>query len=288
MTAFLRLPRMRPIQYGGRQPYPLFTRISIETSKTCTRSCWFCPSEQRGKKPVTMSDDMYASILDELRALEFDGVVQWFYLNEPLMDRDYLRRIEMLRVACPRVTIHLTTNWDTMHRKPPEEQIYAMGQLFRVGVNSLNLNDYDARGYARVVAKAANAHGADLVDHCWKRLSPRKRVISCGPLPEKLHNWSGYVSDTKNLASQTGRGKCPRPMRHVVVQYDGGVPLCCAVNSAHAEMMGSVTTQSLVEIWNSRKMFEYRERLQRGERSGSCAGCNATVAYPHVFRRVKL
>lgn len=283
---FLNLPKMRPIPYG--KEYPLFTRISIETTKTCTRSCWFCPSEQRGKKAETMSDELYTKIVDELAALKFSGVVQWFYLNEPLLDKKHLARIRQLREACPKVTIHLTTNWDTYHKRPELEQVERMKGLFEAGVNSLNLNDYDHRGYDKVVALASKALDVKVVDHCWQKIGPRKRLLSCGPLPEKIHTWSGYVSEVKDLKSQNGKGKCPRPMRHIVVQYDGRVPLCCAVNSEKTDHIGDVRTKTLVETWNDLPIFKYREKLQRGERSGACEGCTATVAYPHVFRKVKL
>jgi len=68
------------------------------------------------------------------------------------------------------------------------------------------------------------------------------------------------------------------------------VPLCCAVNSERPdlEVFGDINKVSLAQAWNSKRMFQYRERLQRGERSGQCAGCDARVAYPHVVRRVKL
>jgi MoaA/NifB/PqqE/SkfB family radical SAM enzyme len=284
MVNFLHLPKLRPIRFGQR--YPLFTRISIETTKTCTRACWFCPSEQRGKKTDTMSDAVYTKIVDELAALNFSGVVQWFYLNEPLLDRNHLQRIAQLRRACPKVTIHLTSNWDTMYKRTDAQQIAHIRALFDAGVNSLNLNDYDARGYARLLPQAASISGAVINDHNWKKLGPRKRVLSCGPLPEKLHTWSGYVADTKDIPSQGGKGKCPRPMRHIVVAYDGSVPICCAVNSTTSTPVGSLHTHSLLDVWNNATMFQLRERLQRGERSGACEGCTATVAYSHVFRRV--
>lgn len=287
---FIHLRKLRPIRFGQR--YPLFTRVSLETTKTCTRACSFCPSVERGKLVQTMPDELYAKILYELGELQFSGVVQWFFVNEPLIDKNHLVRIAQLRAACRRVTIHVTTNWDVMHKRPDEDQLIEIDSLFAAGVNSLNLNDYDHRGYERIVKLAGKRFKVPVVNHNWKKLRPTEHVLSCGPLPEKLHSWTGYVSDTVvqslGLRHQTGKSYCPRPMRHIVVMYNGQVPLCCAVNPTGAEILGDVNKQSLVDIWNNRRFFEYRKKLQEGIREEQCKNCDASVAYPHVVRRVSL
>lgn len=298
MPAFTDLPKLPPIKFGGRQQYPLFTRISIETSKKCTRSCWFCPSGNREGAQQVMSQNLYDKIVQELSELKFAGVVQWFLLNEPLMDKAYLERIRQLRQACPKVTIHVTTNWDTMHRRPEPEQVVTIHRLFEAGVNSLNLNDYDKRGYAKIVKMAADAlpdppHITLSKHHNWTRLGPRKRVLSATFGSDQLHTWAGAIGDTSDIASegaqaQTGKGRCARPHRHIVVAYDGTVPICCAVDTTQAEVVGDVNENTLVEIWNSKRFFQYRHSLQQGIRDKDCSGCNATVAYSHVVRRVKM
>lgn len=292
MTNFLDLPKLPPIIYG-KEEYPLFTRISIETTKTCTRDCWFCPSSERGPKVQTMTDALYNKILDELNTLQFDGVVQWFYLNEPLLDKGHVQRIEQLRKACPRCCIHMTTNWDLMWKKDESAQISKIADLFDAGVNSLNLNDYDHRGYMKVAKKASiQIDEVEFGDHNWKKLAPSKRFLSCGPLPEKLHSWSGYVTEEDiaedGLQSQGAKGCCPRPMRHIVVQYNGVVPLCCAVNPLVSEEFGDINKQSLVDVWNCKRLYYYRSLLQEGRREGDCQNCDARVAYAHVVRKVKL
>lgn len=294
MPSFMTLPKEPPVVYPDA--YPLFTRVSIETTKTCTRSCWFCPSEQRGPIVQTMTDELYKKICDELKFWGFNGVVQWFYINEPLIDPQWESRLQYLRQCCPKCSIHLTTNWDRYWKRSIGEQVEVIGRLFEAGVNSLNLNDYDDRGYAELIPDVRARVGATIDDHTWKRLRPSQRIFSVGPLPDELHTWSGY-NDIKEL-EQMGRaqgghkatGYCARPHRHLVVQYDGRVPLCCAVNPVGAEIFGDVSREDehLYDIWNSYEMFEYRKRLQSGERSGQCEGCNSTMAFPHIVRKVEL
>lgn len=254
-----------PVKPG--EPYPMFTRVSIETTASCTRACSFCPIAHRGEKG-TMSDPLYDSLVKQLAG--FTGVVQWFFVNEPLLDRKRHERIAMLRAAAPKCCIHLTTNWDVMWRKSEAEQLAEVERLFAAGVNSLNLNDYEGRGYHWMLSRVNAKTG----DHCWKRI--RGRYFSVGPLPTKLHSWG----------KGRGAGHCARPHRHIVVMWNGLVPLCCAVDPHGAEIFGDANVQPLADIWQSDGFFRYRAHLQYGERVGSCSGCDETMAYPHVVRWV--
>lgn len=280
MANFFDILKQPPVPFG--KPYPNFTRISIETSGTCTRACWHCPAEQRGKKSKIMSDALFSKILEELKELRFAGVVQFFYVNEPLLDKKCVDRIAALRKACPRCTIHVTSNWDTEHRKVQAEQVAMIMRLFDAGVNSLNLNDYDMRGYAKLVPHVAKL-GVHTGEHNWTKLGPRKRVFSVSPPPTDLHSWSGY-----NEATVKAKGHCARPHRHIVITWDGQVPICCAVNPSATEILGDVNQSRIVDIWNSRRFFQYRFALQNAERKDACAGCVASVAFPHVVRKVKV
>jgi hypothetical protein len=217
-----------------------------------------------------MSDELYSSIVHQLKG--FDGVVQWFYLNEPLLDKRRYERIAALRQLAPKCTIHLTTNWDLMHAKTLDEQHDEIDALFEAGVNMLNLNDYDDKGYDRVV----NTSGYRVIDHSWSRKSGQ--WISCGPLPGRYHAWG------KGEARQS---YCARPHRHIVVAFDGRVPVCCAADISNCETIGDANIESLEDIWQSRRMWDYRSMLQDKRRVWDCSGCDETMAFPHVVRKVK-
>jgi radical SAM protein with 4Fe4S-binding SPASM domain len=275
---------MEPIPFGSE--YPLFNRISIETCGTCTRACWHCPAEQRGKKPKNMSDDLFAKLVNELGRLNFSGVVQLFYVNEPLLDKKWPERYRQLREACPRCTLNVTTNWDTEHKKPVAEQLVTIKKLFDCGVNSLNLNDYDERGYAKLLPEVAKlGEGIVVGDHNWERVGPRKKILSVSLRSTKLHSWGG---STKATMERAPSGKCTRPSKQIVVTWDGRVTACCAVNPEDTPILGDATKQSLVKIWNSKKFFIYRNDLQDGVRKGACKNCVVRPVYPHLARRVSL
>jgi GTP 3',8-cyclase len=284
MPQFMDLPKLPPVPFDDE--YPLFTRMSLETSGICNRDCWHCPAVQRGHKLHTMDNALYTKIVDELRVLNFTGVVQWFFVNEPLLDRQWEQRISYLRQQVPLCTIHVTSNWDVKAVKSRDEQIDTILRLFSAGVNSLNINDYDKRGDATWIPTAVAAVMPSVVtgDHNWKRIGPRKKHLSVSTgHPVELHTWSGY-----NKGSMNGHNRCARPMRHLVIGWDGSIYLCCAVNPTTATVFGNARDNTLRQLWNSRAMFEYRYNLQQGIRQGNCTGCVAKVAYSHVVRKVSL
>lgn len=269
------------------EDYPLFDRISIETHSQCTRKCSFCPLQFRDRKLKFMSDDLYESILNQLAELKFSGVIQFFYLNEPLMDKERFYKLSLLRLACPDSTIHLTTNGDTL--KDYYSFATEVDKLFEVGVNSLNFNIYDdsKKVYFEWVARYyINDKKISTGVHNWKHIFPEKFLsVSDMRNPEHLHNWSG----TFDYGSATDL-KCSRPARHLVIQYDGQIPLCCAQDPTRKdfESLGDANTQSLREIWNSEKFFRYRWNLQNKIRIGQCTGCNELVKGSDDVRQVSL
>lgn len=110
-NAFLDLPKQPPVPVHGRERYPLFNRISIETLSFCNRSCSFCPlhwsQDERGRK--RMSDELFAKIVEELRSVEFAGVAQMFLLSEPTIDTSMLEKLRAL--GCRRAVWRPPSRW---------------------------------------------------------------------------------------------------------------------------------------------------------------------------------
>lgn len=291
MTGFMQLPTLPPVVYGSGEDYPLFTRISLETCGLCNRTCSFCPSYKRERRLNLMPQELYNSICDQLRALEWNGAVQFFYLNEPLLDKRILDLLRQLREACPRCSIHVTSNGEVVRDR---DFLYA---LFRAGVNILNLNGYTPEAYAHNKSLCDSLWGLHNIEysdtHVWAKVSPRKRILSCSDLtnPTGLHSWQDEEIARTNDMLETKSQRCARPHRHLVIQYDGKIPLCCAQDPMKptASFMGDLTQgDTLVSVWNSYEMFKYRLNLQHGKRVDLCSGCNEKMAFPHIVRKVEL
>lgn len=273
------------INFG--EEYQLFDRVSLETLSQCTRACAFCPLQFRDRKIKFISDELYQSICNQLAELKFSGVIQFFYLNEPLMDKSRFSKLELLRKSCPHSTIHLTSNGDTI--KSYESFEREVDNLFSSGVNSLNFNIYDEskiKYLEWVIDYQKEYPDIEIGKHNWKHIFPRKYLsVSDMRNPEHLHNWTGTFD-----YGQATEMRCSRPARHLVIQYDGKIPLCCAQDPTREnfESFGNANTEKLIDIWNNKKFFEYRYNLQNKQRIGQCLGCNEIVKGSDDVRRVKI
>ncbi len=272
------------IPFGN--PYPIFDRISIETLSQCTRSCTFCPLQFRDRKIKFMSDELYQSICNQLKELNFSGVIQFFYLNEPLMDKSRFFKLLTLRESCPDSTIHLTSNGDTIRDYNQfEKEVKA---LFHYGVNSLNFNVYDEskRKYFEWGSRFWKSHPeVDYGSHNWKAIKYKHLSVSDMVNPEHLHNWTGTFD-----YGEATEMRCSRPSRHLVIQYDGKIPLCCAQDPTREDFQsfGDANSERLIDIWNNKMFFEYRFNLQNKIRRGQCSGCNEIVKGSDDVRQVEL
>jgi hypothetical protein len=73
--------------------------VSLETMTTCNQKCYFCPVSIAPREDETMTDELFARIVDELRHFpSLESVFLQSY-NEPTLDRRFLDHCRMLHAA---------------------------------------------------------------------------------------------------------------------------------------------------------------------------------------------
>jgi radical SAM protein with 4Fe4S-binding SPASM domain len=73
--------------------------VSLETMTTCNQKCYFCPVSIAPREDETMTDALFARIVEELKAFpSLESVFLQSY-NEPTLDRRFLDHCRMLRAA---------------------------------------------------------------------------------------------------------------------------------------------------------------------------------------------
>lgn len=314
MSSFMNLPNEPPVPLGydatdGMQLtelYPLFTRISIETLSFCNRSCTFCPlhwsQDERGRKRMT--DELYEKIVIELEELEFRGVAQMFLLSEPTIDTTMKQKLSKLRRACPKVTTYASSNGDLFDRLDQQRgrahALKAIEEFYEAGLTVLNLNIYDpgpeqAARFTSLVADVVEKLHAEITESKYSKHHSRKRFIALTDMRIEKQGSAGntdliYIKTKAERASIVAPQRhCSRPHRHLVVEWDGNVPICCAVDVTDKSLpsMGNINQQSLVEVWNGEPMMKYRFYTQQAMRVLSgCSTCTHRMAYPHIVRKV--
>lgn len=248
-----------------------FSRICIEVNGGCNYSCVFCPV-RRIKRPNTLMDfSLYKKIINELAELGYKGSLGFDLFNEPLLNDELPKYVKYARTKLGKaVTIDIFTNGSLLTEGKIKE-------LLEAGVDLFIVNDYTPGLIAERIKDM------NLSDEQRKHFSVRvldRRPWPMGPLafsnrvgevPE-----AGYPLSVKMALEKHGlplNTFCHEPFSKLIVNFRGEVQLCCEDAVGH-EIIGNVREHSLMKLWSSDKMRDFREALMRCRRIGICRRCN--------------
>lgn len=291
------------IMYGSEE-YPLFTRLQIETSAYCNRTCHFCPmSMGRRPKQILMKDALFYKIIKEMYELkQFKANIRLFLLNEPLIDPGLFKKAKLARTALPKCTIYISTNGDAIDfrgKKTLEWSLTKLKAVYDSGINSINLNVYDDgpeqfERYSAIYSEAIRLGIAQPLEHKYRRVPDPKLnwlyLTDMRPNRESANIVDFFYSRTEeDRPESVPDAYCARTQRHLVVLYDGRVPICCTLDPTGKDVVwaGDLNTQKMLEVWNSEIFFKYRYFTQFGSRRlPECDSCNDRMAYAWAVRHV--
>lgn len=309
MPGFFDVMKEPPVPYPGDEQYPLFNRISIETISFCNRACNFCPVAWNDRGKTHMTDALFDKVSDELGLLQFDGVAQLFLLSEPMIDLTLQAKARRLVACCPDISLYISSNGDVLDKIA---QARGMGaalerllSYYEAGINVININSYDAgeeqlQRYRALESAAQEQLGCRHTDHKYRHHSRRGRYLCVTDMrfnerEEIKATDVFYIRNKQDRAKLAESGEtvpqkhCMRTQRHIVVLFDGRIPICCAIDpNDESLIVGDANKQSLADVWNSEVFFKYRYFTQSARRVlPGCNTCTHTMAFPHVVRKVE-
>ncbi|MFI5361382.1 MAG: radical SAM protein [Elusimicrobiota bacterium] len=246
------------------RPFPLFHHIEIETINRCNAACSFCPVS-RGHDERTyrlMDQELFVSIVGQLKELAYCGSVGLFSNNEPLLDKRIVDFARLAKESLPGAHIFLMTNGlllttDLLDSLMPH-------------LDELHIDNYDDRLMLTEPAEKIRAY-------CVERDSYRDKVrISLRKNTEVLTSKGGQAPN-KRRSPIPIRSSCLLPFKQLVVRPDGKISLCC--NDAYGKTtMGDLTKDRIVDAWNGEAFWTARRLLARGRRNiPICAGCDSAL-----------
>ncbi|MDR2526768.1 MAG: radical SAM protein, partial [Rickettsiales bacterium] len=112
--------------------------VEIEVFSFCNRQCWFCPNSfiDRHSKNVLMDENIYMGILDDLKSIEYRGMITYSRYNEPLSHKQIIiDRLKQARKYCPNALLHTNTNGDYLDRE-------FLDDLYDAGLRSISIQIY--------------------------------------------------------------------------------------------------------------------------------------------------
>jgi len=229
----------------------MFTLIAIETTSLCNRVCSYCPESKQELRSQRfhgdMEEDIFHKIVDELSSLGYKDNVQLSNYGEPLLDQSLVSRASLVRTKLPKAHIYFGTNGDYLDSE-------TMTKLIGAGVDEIMVTNHNSGG-------VFSDNMIEVISHLERNPNIRDHV----------HIRSGLT----RLLTRGGLIEVPIPMRMdgeycrqgqhtITINAEGNVVICC--NDYLGEVvLGNVSENTLMEIWNSEYYKKLRSDMNRKE-----------------------
>lgn len=278
-----------------RDAVQLFQRhvelVEVETTSYCNRTCSFCPNSfiDRLSEKLTMPEATWQSILAGLEEVAYDGTLVWSRYSEPLSERRILDRILEVRRVAPRCRICINSNGDFLDAG-------YLRELEQAGLDRLWVDIYfpDEEVYDLEAARRYHAKFLKRIDRTCELVasSPEltHRIVSeRAEIVTHVRNVAAMkaldLSDRGGLiqiARETVRyAPCYAPYKHLVIDWDGSVVICCQLRSdspSHKKaVVGRIGADGIGLVDAYVRLAGWRSSLSGyGPKKGPCATCNVS------------
>jgi radical SAM protein with 4Fe4S-binding SPASM domain len=255
----------------------------------------------------------FRSIINNLR--DWSGprikVLKLSLYGEPLINPDFCDMLKVARDADIAERIETTTNASLLSSDIAEKLVELQLDYVRVSIYASDQTMHEAVTHSLV--KIDEIHdNLRILQKVKANKGSEKPFVSCKMLDsyndendrfvrmfedvadevyiDKPHNWikvgnedfiKNYYQEGANRViadlntNSTRRIACPMPFTTMAIRSNGDVSPCC-VDFIGGTNLGSVTEQSLQEIWNSDQWYEFQKMQleNRKQENYSCARCD--------------
>lgn len=272
--------------------------IEIEVFSFCNRKCWFCPNSyiDRINDITFMSDEMYFSIINQLKEINYDQEITYSRYNEPLSHKDViLSRLQQARQKLPDCKLRTNTNGDYI-----KDSNY-IEELRDSGLNELFIQQYlsnnEKYNHKKMKEKMINKMEQLNVPYSVISDIDNQRIEYKIEIPGiKVHlrarNFSlegtGRTEEVIKDNNNYIRTKpCKQPFNNMYIDYNGSVMVCCNTRSDVKEhsngKTGNVNDDFLWNIYASKKYDIWRNSLKDvSPKTGICKTCKIDLT-PEEF-----
>ena len=230
---------------------PLFDHVEIETINRCNGECGFCPVNRHldPRKAERMPDELFRSIIAQLRALEYGGEICLYSNNESLLDNRIEEFLAHARAELPKARVMLSTNGTLL---TPERYRAIIDNVDLFYVNNY-CDDFKLTPGNEEIMKLAQSR-----PDWWE-----KTHIVVRYRREVMSSRGGQAPNKKDLRPPTLATGCTYPTSQFIIRPDGKLSLCC--NDAIGKYtLGDLAKQSVEEAWYGETFERARDSLLRG------------------------
>lgn len=235
----------------NKQP-PYFTSIEIETINKCNGVCEFCPVNKNAdtRKYHKMDANLFYSIINQLKEIDYDGRVALFSNNEPFLDNRIEEFAKFTRENLPKAYIYLNTN-ATLLTLDRFKEIISF-------INGITIGNYNADLVLNETTKT-------IMDYCKSNTAAEKKVKVFIVNPKAVRLTRGGQSPNNNK-KEILPISCILPWKQLVIRPTGEISLCCQ-DALGKYTLGDLNHQSIKEIWHSESYKKIRQSIREGRKN---------------------
>lgn len=232
----------------------LFETIELETINRCNGECSFCPVNRKDDRREfkIMDEDLFKNIVNQLRDIDYDGRIQIFSNNEPLLDKRIYEFAKYVKEACTNAHLSIFTNGILLNEEKFNELIQYC--------DTICIDNY-YEGEKKLPENIKK-----IVEICNANPILKRKVIIQMINKKEIRNNRGGQSKNRHFTYQL-KTNCKLPFKQVIVRPDGKLSLCCN-DALGLYTLGDLTKQTLLEAWNSKEYKDIRDTLAKKGRKG--------------------
>jgi len=287
-------------------------RLGLETISACNSRCVFCAYKKSTPDGKVLSIPLFNKICAEFSALGGGRIGFDPLMADPLLDPHLLERLELIKKDYPNISTHMFTN--AIHFKnfsdDELESIINGVEILDISIGGLEREDYKImfgvdqfdsvwKSLQRISA-INNRLGKKNNLFIHIRTNKMEKILA-SPLLKELKKM-GYESDdiidsfqtwgdiitAKDLPEGTRilrpnntyfKTPCLLTMIHPKILPNGDVVACGCRDAEKKTVIGNIEKNTLQEIWQGKKMAEFRSTFTMGNLLPLCQSCAMYAPY---------
>lgn len=237
--------------------------VNLETINRCNSTCSFCTANKNAdKRPFAkMEDELFKSIIDQLRDWGYKNRLTLYGNNEPWMDTRIVELHKYAREQLPNAHIFMSTNGLLLD----EAKIDAIAPY----IDELIINNYSE------TMKLQEPHQKvyDYIKANSEKFKNLDARIQIRYLHEVLTNRAGSAPN-KKATEKIIKETCLMPFTDMWIVPDGRMGICCCDNF-EVTTLADLKVTPLKEAWNSPAYQDLREKIKFGRQNYNfCKHCD--------------
>ncbi len=283
--------------------------LNLEPTNLCNFRCKFCPTghpdllKKVGRVPQQMSLEFFKEVVNQLKTFpQKIKVVNLYKDGEPLLHRDFPEMYHFLLQAGVAERIIVKTNAALLTPDLSRRLIDAGIKQLDISIESVSSDGYkkisdvnidyeELKNNIRFFYKNKKECRLyiKIIDVRLTKEDKEKFVSDFGPICdeyaiESVTGWSYSDMEDFTLGLQSDKAfagdkivdktVCPLTLFALAVNSDGTVSICCC-DWAHQTVIGNLHNENILDIWNGKRLFDFRMMHLTGNRKNNqaCKDC---------------